>query len=759
MDTFSFLASFYFVCGAIIFFLAVTILRHSVRSIVNWSTALVLIFAGFGPLLGALSVFLEQNLRRGTYLFESLVGSFNYTWEFFFPSLVLFALVHPRRHQLWKHARRFIWLLYLPHLFHLVMIIFLLERVNPARTFNFMLDLPIAEAGGTALIGGLVRSMNVLMDLLFKAHAQLFSLVNIMYAFFSLALLVGSLRTDLSPRVRRQMRVVVVGLGLCIVTYALARIIPMFAGGGVIVTGEDLAIGFINASLILGGGSIAFAVVRYQFLDIRLIARKGIFYGAAVAIFASIYLLFVKQITGFIAQYSGANVEILETVLIIVFIILFQPVLNRLEEWTERVLVRAEGRPSVRIRDLSGELLSMVEVETMKDRIKGALSEVFTAEEAELVLCDELMREREEDIYAGKVLEVLESVGEPIVRVDFLEAMGFLNVKSRTFFRPGKKIIDEAVESLPGLVRRLARYELMVPVMHDERCVALLLLGSRRERRHYTAQEQALLSMFASQVAASLSRIDLLQQVVEKKVIEEELNIARTIQINLLPAAPPRLEEYEASALSVSSKYVGGDYYDFITREDGLLAFTVADVSGKGVPASLLMASLQASFRSMMDRMEDPVAVVGRLNNVMCDITAPDKFATLFYGCLDTRRHELRFTNAGHFFPTVVRDGGTVEVLDYSGLILGVQPEFPYERRKLKMHPGDTLVVTTDGVTEAENGQGELYGEERLHPLLSSLYGRTADEIKEAIVEKVESFSHPKGASDDLTILVLRRKL
>ncbi len=758
MDASSFLASFYFVCGAIIFFLAVTILHHSVRSIVNWSTALVLIFAGFGPILGALSVFLRQNLREGTYIFESLVGSFNYTWEFFFPSLVLFAFVHPRHHRLWRYARRFLWILFLPHLFHLVMVMFLLERVNPARMFNFLLDLHIAAGAAPTLFGGIVNSLNDMMILLFKVHVQFFSLVNIMYATFSLILLGRSLKSDLAPRVRRQMHLVVGGLGLCITTYVLARFIPYFAGAYAGGGSEDLAIGFINASLIFGGGSIAYAVVRYQFLDIRLIARKGIFYGAAVAILASIYLLVVKHITGFIEQYAGTNVEILEMVMIIVFIILFQPVLGRLEDWIERILVRAEGRPSVRIRDLSGELLAMVEVESMKERLKETLTEAFAVEEVDLVMREEIVTGREQDIYAKRVIEVLEHVGEPIIRIDFLEAMGFLNVRDRTLFRPGRKVIEEAVLTLPVVVRRFAKYELTVPVIREDRCAALLLLGSRRENRRYSTEEQALLSMLASQIAASLSRIDLLEEVVEKKVIEEELNIARTIQVNLLPAAPPRLEEYEASALSVSSKYVGGDYYDFIER-NGLLAFTVADVSGKGVPASLLMASLQASFRSMMDRMEDPIAVVGRLNTVMCDITAPDKFATLFYGCLDTRKHELQYTNAGHFFPVIVREGGEVEVLDYSGLILGVQPEFTYENHRLKMHPGDTLVVTTDGVTEAENVNGDLFGEERLYPLLSALRGRSADEIKETIIERVNSFTYPRGASDDLTILILRRKV
>ena len=183
----------------------------------------------------------------------------------------------------------------------------------------------------------------------------------------------------------------------------------------------------------------------------------------------------------------------------------------------------------------------------------------------------------------------------------------------------------------------------------------------------------------------------------------------------------------------------------------------MADVSGKGVPASLLMASLQASLRAMKDRMTDPVAVIGRLNDVMCDITSPDKFATMFYGCVDLEQNTVKYSNAGHFFPVVVRGNGEVEVLDYSGLILGVSPGFPYEMHKTKFKPGDMIVVTTDGVTEAENRAGELYGEERLHPFLAGLHGRSAAEVKDAIVDEVERFSYPVGANDDLTILVVKR--
>jgi sigma-B regulation protein RsbU (phosphoserine phosphatase) len=262
--------------------------------------------------------------------------------------------------------------------------------------------------------------------------------------------------------------------------------------------------------------------------------------------------------------------------------------------------------------------------------------------------------------------------------------------------------------------------------------------------------------MLSSQIAASLAKIELLEEVVDKKVLEEELNLARSIQLNLLPSTAPRLDRYEVAALSVASKQVGGDYYDFIKRGK-LLSIAVADVAGKGVPGSLLMASLQASLRSMLDKMDDPVEVVGRLNDVMCDITAPDKFATLFYGCLHLDKNELRYTNAGHTFPIILKGDGSREILDYSGLILGVKHRFSYEGHRVKMRPGDTLIVTTDGVTEAEGGNGRLYGEGRFLELLPELHGLGAEEVKNTIVRDVNRFSHPVGASDDLTILVLKR--
>ena len=754
MGASSFLASFYFVSGAIIFFLGVMILRYSARDVVGWATALVLFFAGIGPILGAIGVILEQNLQQGTLLFENAMRNFDYSWEFFFPSLMLFALVYPKRHAIWPYIKRYVFILFLPHIFHLVLVLILLDRVNPEKTFNFMANANITFAPLQTFLVSTARLLNILVTLLFKAHNTLFSLVNISYAAFSILLLGKSMKIELAPRVKRQMRVVVAGLGSCIVIYSLGKTVPFFFN---LELDPGVVTAFINAALILGGGSIALAIVRYQFLDIRLIARKGIFYGATIAIFTTIYLLTIKQVTEFFYRFSGTRFEFLETVLIILFIITFQPVLGRLEEWIERTLLREEKSTRVRIRDLSDELLSVIEIDDMREKINNALGSIFAAREVDTVFSKEIFALKNEDPYALEVVKLMIKISEPMTKLDFMEAMGFLNLRGRAFMRPGRKAVREAVETMPGIVKRFARYELIVPVLHEGRCMAILLLGEREEASRYSMEEQALISMLAPQIAASLSRIDLLKEVVEKKVMEEELKIAKTIQLNLLPTELPILDGYEVAGLSIASKHVGGDYYDFILN-DSQLAFVVADVSGKGVPASLLMASLQASLRSMMDRMEDPIAVISRLNDVMCDITAPDKFATMFYGCINLKKNEIVYSNAGHFFPVIICEGGKIDELDYSGLILGVSPGFLYESRRVRLMPGDSIVVTTDGVTEAENNGGELYGEERLHPLLASIRDHSAERIKDSIVEEVNRFSYPMGANDDLTIVVIKRK-
>ena len=744
----SFLISVYFASGIIIFFLAVMILRHSARSIVNWATAMVLLFAGFGPTLTAFGLLMKQHLDQGVVLFQNLSMSFNYIWEFFFPSLLLFSLVYPRRHRWWRFLRKFVWIFFLPHIFHLILMMFMHDTIDVEGVVH-----PVSRLASRIGIFGtfLIKSVNVavvLINLFVKAHMQLFSLVNILYAAVALTILISSIRSDVPPRVKRQLKAVAIGLGVGIFTYSWARVVPLLAGMSM---REDVSMMFMNASLIIGGGSIAYAIVKYQFLGLKMIARRGIVYAVTALILASVYLLTVRQITSFIYRYTGSRAEFLETGMIILFIIIFQPLMGRIDEWSERVVLGSSKPARTKIKELMSELASMIDEAKLKERVCETISDVFGVEHVALLSIDEI----EELSFPGdsNVIEIITGAAEPLQRKDLLAMFGVVgrNGDGRLQRENAEDVVDA-----PVLLKRLSNYSVIVPVVHNDSCNALLLIGSSDDNIKIDSEDYMLLSMLSSQIASSLSNIGLLREVLDKKLMEEELNIARNIQLNLLPSSPPTVERYDLAAVSRPSKFVGGDYYDFIDK-DGMLALAVADVSGKGVPASLLMASLQASLRGSMDLLERPSELIRRLNKAMCRTTSVDRFVTMFYGYLDTENDRLMYTNAGHLFPVLVSEGGEMKILDYSGLVLGVQEEFDYDAMEVPLSKGDLFVVVTDGVTEAERSDGEYFGEERLYELIRTSRKMSAEEIKNQVVNSVMEFSGNGRVMDDVTVLVLKR--
>jgi len=743
----SFLISFYFISGTIIIFLAGTILRHSEKSVVSWATALVLIFAGFGPVLSAISLILEQSFTNGTLVLRNLSLSFNYVWEFFFPSLLLFALVYPKRFRWWGRIRKLVCILYIPHFFHLALMIFFEDKAPGSHITQLVSRISLPSEVLQSMLVRCCEIADIVLGLFLKAHMQLFSIVNIFFATVALFMLFHSLRTDIPPRVRRQLKVVLIGLGLCVINYSWARFIPLIAGLNI---DSNTSMLFINLSLIIGGGSIGYAVVRLQFLGVRVIARKGIIYAATAAILASVYLVTVRQITGFLYSFAGARADILDTAIIVIFIIMFQPVLSRVEEWSEKMLIGEGKTQRARVRRLMNELLSVIDESDLKAKVVPVVSEAFSIERVELWTKGDMEFERAST--ATEVMELLVSIGEPMKRNDFLEAVRHRGVKRRVHGLGG----DTDRDDVSYVTGKLSSYDMIVPIVDANKCIALLLMGESSGRRKFSSEEFELLSMLSAQIASSLNNISLLEEVLEKKLMEEELSIARAIQLNLLPSRPPELDRYELFATSRSSKFVGGDYYDFIHRED-MLAIAVADVSGKGVPASLLMASLQASLRGAMNVMDRPVEVVRKLNEAMFSSTSSDRFATLFYGCLDMSNDMLKYTNAGHLFPVVLKGGSKLEVLDYSGLILGVKPDFEYQEKAIEMAPGDMLVVVTDGVTEADDSKGDYFGERRLYDILLGSRDLGAQEVVERIFSSVTDFASGNGLSDDITILVLKR--
>ena len=258
-----------------------------------------------------------------------------------------------------------------------------------------------------------------------------------------------------------------------------------------------------------------------------------------------------------------------------------------------------------------------------------------------------------------------------------------------------------------------------------------------------------------NEMAEGLERARELEK--ERDRLENELELARRIQARLLPAAPPNVPGLDIAGLSESAREVGGDYYDHLDLGGGRVLLVIADVSGKGVPAALLMSGFRASLMSQDTSGGAPDVVAARVNDFLHKSVEPGRFVTAFFGFLDAGSGRFVYVNAGHNPPVLLRADGTLEWLHEGGLILGIMPDSPFTSGGTTLAPGELLVLYTDGVTEGADAANEQFGEERLVALLRVARAASSRDIAHRIVREVRAFEGASGPADDITVLVARR--
>jgi len=304
-------------------------------------------------------------------------------------------------------------------------------------------------------------------------------------------------------------------------------------------------------------------------------------------------------------------------------------------------------------------------------------------------------------------------------------------------------------------VRTSTRSGMYAPLIVQDKAIGALGLESDRYNT-YTEDHLELLTAFANQVAIMIERTRLHEEVVKTRWIEEELNIARNIQSSFLPSECPLLQGFEICGINIPFVEVGGDYYDFIRIVDYQTGIAIADVSGKGIPASLIMASFRAGLLAEIRNNYAIRTILSKTNALLYESTESDRFVTAFYGVLDTKNKVFTFSNAGHYPPILMRSDGRTELLSEGGLILGIVPDAEYEERPVSLYSGDVLTLYTDGVTDAANMSGEEFGQERLVELLRRSLNISAGDISERIVAEVASFRGEAKQNDDLTIVIIK---
>lgn len=299
---------------------------------------------------------------------------------------------------------------------------------------------------------------------------------------------------------------------------------------------------------------------------------------------------------------------------------------------------------------------------------------------------------------------------------------------------------------------------LCVPLLAKNRLIGILAVFNKSDGGGFTEDDKRLLSILATQSAQVLETTRLYQQEQSLKVIQEQVRLAAVIQNDLLPKKFPAIPGYEIVGKSIPAQLVGGDYFDFIPMNDKKMAICVGDVSGKGFPASLLMANLQATLRGQSMVTTSARQCINHSNKLLFESTSSEKFATLFYGLLDWEQHKFQFCNAGHDPPFHITHQGDQKRLKTGGVILGIMDTFPYEEEATSLSPNDMIVIYTDGVTEAMNGQQEMFGEENLTSLLAQHRGLSASEVMDSITTGLKAHIGGHTQYDDITIVVIKRK-
>ena len=298
---------------------------------------------------------------------------------------------------------------------------------------------------------------------------------------------------------------------------------------------------------------------------------------------------------------------------------------------------------------------------------------------------------------------------------------------------------------------------LCAPLKTKGKLIGVLNVFNKMSDEGFTADDQRMLSIIATQSAQVVESARLYDEEKSLKKIEEELRVASDIQSFLLPKSKPVINGFDIAGRSIPAKEVGGDYFDFISIDDDRTVICLGDISGKGMPAAMLMANLQATLRGQALFTSSAGECLTRANKLLYRSTDMQKFATLFYGIIDTSNDDFHFSNAGHDPPFLINSNNNVTRLTKGGTVLGFMEEYQYEEDSISLNSGDTIIIYSDGITEALDGKNKEFGEDRLLKLIKESIKSSAETLIDKVFDAVKIFVKDVPQSDDITIVVIKK--
>ncbi len=585
---------------------------------------------------------------------------------------------------------------------------------------------------------------------------------NLLCVILYLVLTLDKLRSASTEDARRRLRVLTtgmsIGMGALLLVFVL---LPHFGVANNTTTATGYWIRTAGAFFfMLAPLTLAYVVVVQRALDVRVLLRLGTRYALAKASLwvLQIALLVVIGIRLFLPMIERRVPQPSDVWTALIFLVLILAlrfgVSKRLEQWLDKQFFREAYNAEVMLNELSDEVRHFTETRPLLATVARTVCDTLHIRQIAMLL------------RRGDVFYVEQAVGVSPDGALTLPAQASSIRYLANSNEPARLYRDDpdAWYLMAGTAERhaldLLNAELLVPLPGRNRLMGIMALGPKRSEAAWSRTDLQVLQTVARQTGLALEVSELAHslaaEAAQRERVNREMEIAREVQERLFPQEMPNIVAGSVAGACRAALGVGGDYYDVINLEDGRLGLAIGDVSGKGISAALLMASLRASLRGVtLDNPRDFAKLMHKVNVLVYEASASNRYATFFFAAWDPKTRRLECVNAGHNPPVILR-GDQVIRLETGGPVVGLLPFAPYIEQALTLEPGDLLLLYTDGISEAMTHDDEEWGEERMIQAASKVRDKDADAVLRAMFAACDKFTAGAPQHDDMTMLILK---
>lgn len=511
------------------------------------------------------------------------------------------------------------------------------------------------------------------------------------------------------------------------------------------------------AALMVFPLTMAYVIVVNRAMDVRVVVRQGVQYLLATSGIRILQIV-ISAVIIVLAATIGAGSSVVVRVALIAagfaLLVGLGAFADRLRHWIDRRFFREAYETDQILADLAARVRTMVEIGPLLETVASRVAEALHVPRIAILLdgngvfrpaCALGYGASPPGAFTAQSLTLRKLRQAPHARVEFEDADSWVQLTDREE--------RAALEEL--------KPELLLPLSLKEKILGIMSLGPKQSEEPFSPTDLRLLSTVAAQTGLALENGRLTEAIREEARAREkhirELELGREVQERLFPQEYPVIPGLDYAGACRPALGVGGDYYDFIPISNGGLVIAIGDISGKGIPAALLMATLRAFLRGQaIDHETDLSAVIANLNRLVFESSAPNRYATFFLGTYDCAARVLRYVNAGHNAPMVIGEGGEIRRLETGGSVVGLMRAGSWEQGQMKLEAGDLLVAFTDGISEAMNGSDEEWGEERLIEAARATRRIPARGILDHIMRSADAFVAGAPQYDDMTLIVAR---